>query len=160
MIQPNPKFSLVKIFQILIYHILFPIVAMILFSLISKIITGNWLQLFKMIPITVWIIVGLIILIWILIIIYYKKIIKLESKKDTLKEKFKIEDNIIFENNVCWIKKKDGSKEGPFCSVCIEKDGKPIHLHCEEQDPDTYYCPACGTGVHRKIRVSSTKKPS
>lgn len=61
-----------------------------------------------------------------------------------LKEKLKIKGEIFFEKNACWIKKKDSSKEGPYCSACWDKDNKLIHLH---HDEDLLFCPACKTGA-------------
>ena len=121
---------------------------MVLFSIISKLTTGNWLQLFKFIPITVWIIIGLIVLIWIPIIIYRKKIIKLEIENRTLKEKLESKVDIIFEKNAYWEKKKDGSKEGPYCSVCLDKDKKMIRmLPIPNITSNLWQCPVCKNKV-------------
>ena len=61
-----------------------------------------------------------------------------------LKEKLKIKGDIFFKDNACWLKKKDGSEDGPYCSACWDKDNKLIHLH---RDGDFLYCPACKTGA-------------
>lgn len=61
-----------------------------------------------------------------------------------LKEKLKIKGEIFFEKDACWIKKKDSSKEGPYCSACWDKNNKLIHLH---HDGDFLFCPACKTGA-------------
>ena len=96
-----------------------------------------------------------------------EKLLKMQEKMRlqdeeirTLKEKLKIKENLVFEKNAYWIKKKDNSKEGPYCSACWDQDNKLIHLHYEGEDWDTWYCPICKTGAIGKIRVSSKKKPS
>lgn len=43
---------------------------------------------------------------------------RLKEENRSLKEKFKIKKSLKFENDSYWIKNKDGSKEGPFCSKC------------------------------------------
>jgi hypothetical protein len=61
----------------------------------------------------------------------------------TLKEKLKIKENLVFEKNAYWIKRKDGSKEGPYCSACWDKDNRLINLH---HDANFLFCPVCKIG--------------
>lgn len=144
-------------FQVFIYHILLPVVVMILFSLISRLITGNWLQLFKMIPITVWIIVGLFILMWIIIITRHKKLAKLESEIRDLKEKLKIKGEIFFEKNACWLKKENAKLEGPFCSGCWDNEDKKQLIHLHQVRENVWRCPLCNVEV---LTMKNIKDPS
>ncbi|HWR59398.1 MAG TPA: hypothetical protein VN328_10970 [Thermodesulfovibrionales bacterium] len=42
----------------------------------------------------------------------------LKTELRELKEKFKVKEKLLFGNNAYWLKRKDGSNEGPFCSNC------------------------------------------
>lgn len=59
-----------------------------------------------------------------------QRIITLERENHQLKEKLleKENKNIVFENGAYFELKQDGTKDGPFCSVCWEKDKKLIRL--------------------------------
>ncbi len=75
-----------------------------------------------------------------------KKIVDLESENKDLKEKLRIKENLIYENNAYWIN-KEGKKEGPFCSRCWDKDMRLIRLHtCP--NPTARICPVCKTIVN------------
>ncbi len=58
------------------------------------------------------------------------QILELREENQKLKEKLleKNKNNLIFENGAYFEIKEDGSKEGPFCSVCWERERKLIHL--------------------------------
>ncbi len=75
-----------------------------------------------------------------------KKIADLESENKELKEKLRIKDDLIYENNAYWIN-KEGKKDGPFCSRCWDKDMLLIRMHtCP--NPAARICPACKTIVN------------
>lgn len=59
-----------------------------------------------------------------------QRIITLERENHQLKEKLleKENKNIIFEKGAYFELKQDGTKEGPFCSGCWDKDKKLIRL--------------------------------
>jgi hypothetical protein len=57
-----------------------------------------------------------------------KNILDLEEKNKSLNEKLKLKENVFFENNAYWLKKDDGSKDGPFCLRCWDKNQKLIRM--------------------------------
>lgn len=79
-----------------------------------------------------------------------KKIQELENENKELKERIKIKENLILENNVYWIK-KDEVKDGPFCTRCYDKEKNLIRMqHHPAQYYDgekcigaSYKCPEC-----------------
>ena len=71
----------------------------------------------------------------------------------TLKEKLKIKENLVFEKDAYWIKRKDDPKEGPYCSACWDKNKKLIHLH---HDGDFLFCPVCKIGSDNKHIIERT----
>ena len=75
------------------------------------------------------------------------------------KDKLKIKADLVFEKSAYWIKKDDGSKEGPYCPTCWEKDNKVIHLLQQRPNWDIWGCNLCkavvfGTGVCYKEKSS------
>ncbi len=67
---------------------------------------------------------------------YLKKVIgllqkenkSLQEENESLKKEIKDSKVMVFENNMYWKLKKDGSKEGPFCPICFDSDEKQIRL--------------------------------
>jgi len=59
-----------------------------------------------------------------------------------LKEKLKIKSDLFYENEAYWIKKKDGSKEGPFCPGCWDKNKEISHLN-RILYTQLWRCPVC-----------------
>jgi hypothetical protein len=57
-----------------------------------------------------------------------KKLQKCEEENKTLKEKLEFKNNLFFENNAYWLKREDGSKEGPFCSRCWDRNKNQIRM--------------------------------
>lgn len=70
-----------------------------------------------------------------------KKIQNLERENAELKEKLKIKESLIYENNAYWII-KDSKKDGPFCSRCWDVDKNLVRLH-QGYNPGSYDCPNC-----------------
>jgi hypothetical protein len=64
-----------------------------------------------------------------------------------LKEKLKIKGDIFFKKNACWIKKKDGSKDGPFCSGCWDNADKKQLIHLHQWTANAWHCPVCKVHV-------------
>ena len=58
------------------------------------------------------------------------QILSLREENQQLKEKLleKENKNIIFEKGAYFEAKEDGTKDGPFCSVCWDKDKQKIRL--------------------------------
>ncbi len=70
-----------------------------------------------------------------------KRISDLETENKELKEKLKIQESLVFENNAYWIK-KDGKKDGPYCSCCWDDDKKTIRMQpCGNKAFSS--CPRC-----------------
>jgi len=78
-----------------------------------------------------------------------KKIQELEKKDRELKEKLEIKENLIFEKNAYWIKKENGEKDGPFCSVCWDADRKLIRLRVGDYAGGWAYCLKCRNLANR-----------
>ena len=82
------------------------------------------------------------------------RIIELDTKNKDLKEKLKIKREIFFENNAYWLKKEGGSKEGPFCSGCWDKNKEVIRMIQLREGMDMWVCPVCknaiSTGMYSK----------
>jgi hypothetical protein len=153
-----------KVIQFFLDKIIAPLVVGLLLFLVagilSQINTGDYWQFFARIPLTVWIIIGLIALIWIIIIVYRRKLIKLENKIREFKAVSKVKP--IIRNNVYWFPNKDGSENGPFCTKCYDDDTKQIRLN--PLDPPYSKCPKCkniyqtGPNIKRKRKTSNLIK--
>lgn len=48
--------------------------------------------------------------------------------------------NLIFEAKAYWVQKKDGTKEGPFCSNCWDTKKLMVRLHVRDSHHE---CPNC-----------------
>jgi len=75
-----------------------------------------------------------------------KRIQELEKENRELREKLEIKENLYYENNTYWVKKEDGSKDGPFCSRCWDKNKDLIRLryHSAQKWSLAHYdCPEC-----------------
>lgn len=68
---------------------------------------------------------------------------ELRDENRELKEMLasKTAHNFHFVNNTYWDIEDDGSREGPYCSSCWDRDGKAIRMHILGND--VYECPAC-----------------
>lgn len=76
-----------------------------------------------------------------------EKLLRLSSKK-TKTNKSDVPQEPFFENGYYWNINEDGSKDGPFCQICWEKDKKLIHLNSESVDTgdgteQTMHCRLC-----------------
>lgn len=70
-------------------------------------------------------------------------VLKEENKE--LKEKLKIKDNLVYRNNVYWLRLQEGTEDGPFCSRCWDVDNKLVrHAHLLT---NFYVCPQCNMSV-------------
>ena len=74
-----------------------------------------------------------------------KRIADLESENKELKEKLRIKDDLIYENNAYWIN-KEGKKDGPFCSRCWDKNKDLIRIH-RTGIRNNSKCPECKNTV-------------
>ena len=73
-----------------------------------------------------------------------EEILSLREENLALREQLnqKQEFNMQFEDNLYWNVKPDGTKDGPYCATCWDKDKKAIRLENMEQD-NAYYCAVC-----------------
>lgn len=145
------KFFLNRIIAPLVVSLL----AFTITGFLSKISTGNWWQIFASIPITVWIIIGLVITNWIMIIIHLRAICTLESENKNLKEKLQNKPDLSKEHNTYWMIKENGTKDGPFCMRCWDKNKDLIRLN---NLGDVDQCPEC-KNFYRFGRGSDEKLP-
>lgn len=72
-----------------------------------------------------------------------KTIIKLESDNKELKEKIEVKNNLFFENNAYWLKKEDGSKDGPYCSRCWDVEKNTVRMKPDANNQYFHRCPQC-----------------
>jgi len=60
-----------------------------------------------------------------------------------LKAKLTEKEAVTFEDGVYWTKKEDGTKDGPFCARCRDKDGKNCRMKKEEYIFRCLTCDQC-----------------
>ncbi len=65
-----------------------------------------------------------------LIVDLKEEILNLRQENLDLKQQLsqKVEHNMVFENKVYWDLKKDGTKDGPFCPVCWDREHLQIRI--------------------------------
>jgi hypothetical protein len=73
------------------------------------------------------------------------EILDLQQENIRMKEELAKRDELkpIFENNMYYIMKSDGTKDGPYCSSCWDKDHKTIHMQRNNKNRNDYICPIC-----------------
>ncbi len=77
------------------------------------------------------------------------KLLKLSSEKSGIDIEDEKPNTPFFENDFYWITKEDGTKDGPFCQICWEKEEKLIHLNSELVDlgedgtEHSWHCRSC-----------------
>ena len=71
-----------------------------------------------------------------------ERIKELESQKVT-------GDMLEFNNNAYWVKKEDGSVDGPFCSKCWDSEKKLVRMHVVniKEKAKAAKCPNCNSMV-------------
>lgn len=77
----------------------------------------------------------------------------LKTENSSLKHKLSIKESLKFENDVYWMEKSKGVKEGPFCSCCWDTKQQLVRmLVCG--NPDYSNCPICKVAIklHNKYR--------
>jgi hypothetical protein len=79
--------------------------------------------------------------------------IKLKKRIADLNFQLEIKKNLEYEHQVYWIKKGNGTRDGPYCPLCYDKDRMLIRLilitHVAYEDPH-YSCGYCNS-YYRKI---------
>jgi hypothetical protein len=66
--------------------------------------------------------------------------LNLRKRIQELENQLTIRENLIFERPVYYLK-SEGKKDGPFCQVCYDRDGKLIRL--QDYAPREWNCIAC-----------------
>lgn len=91
-----------------------------------------------------------------LIVDLKEEILNLRQENLDLKQQLsqKVEHNMVFENKVYWDLKKDGTKDGPFCSACWDKSNIPVRM---KNNPYTYECPVCQNKVSNGKEVQPVR---
>ena len=64
-----------------------------------------------------------------------------EKEKKELKEKLELAKKLEFEMPYYWHHKEDGTKDGPFCQLCYDKEKKLIRL--QDGNNGEWHCLAC-----------------
>jgi len=70
-----------------------------------------------------------------------KRIAELEEENKKLKDITHFKETANFQNNCYWLKRENGTIDGPFCSKCVESDDLIIRLHTRSDGYAT--CPNC-----------------
>src|SRR6185295_5582117 len=65
----------------------------------------------------------------------------LKEKNRVLEDKLRVKDTLVFKDNSYWLKRED-SEDGPFCTLCWDKDQKLVRKLMD--DNDRWYCPTHG----------------
>ena len=131
------RFFIDKVFVPLLALLLFSIIA----SIVSKLFSGDWLQILINIPPLVWVIIGLLVVIWIIIIINHN----LTRENKTLKGRLNENRDLVYKDNAYWHRT---TNEGPFCSRCKDGDNKNVRMHPIEGTESRWQCPECNTYVY------------
>jgi len=73
-----------------------------------------------------------------------EEIIQLKQKINELEEKLKLKENIEKSDRGLFVKKDDGTEDGPYCVRCHEVDGKLITLNkIKYENRHHFECPEC-----------------
>ncbi len=69
----------------------------------------------------------------------------LKEEVAALRQKLSLREELTFEEDAYWKHKEDGSRDGPFCSACVDDKGKTVHMHAHrgKYHEDYYKCPVC-----------------
>jgi hypothetical protein len=94
---------------------------MMFLKIIPKIFIDNILRYWKYIVLVVSIILNIIQF------VLYQKMVSRNK-------------NLIFESKAYWLQKKDGTKDGPFCSNCWDTKKLMVRLHVSDSHHE---CPNC-----------------
>lgn len=76
-----------------------------------------------------------------------------ELKKEitSLKESLRVTELLKFERNAYWNEKPVGTKEGPFCSKCWDRDKLLVRM-TTMSNPQYHRCPACNVPINTSGR--------
>ena len=72
--------------------------------------------------------------------------LKLRERVQQLETEMNRSKNLLFEAEMYWLLYEKQEKEGPFCSVCYDKDNKFIRLHDGTHFGWKWRCPVCIKG--------------
>ena len=62
------------------------------------------------------------------LLLYREENQKLKKEIERLSNELDIKQKLVFRNGVYWLKKDDGSKDGPFCIICYDDKNRLIRL--------------------------------
>ncbi len=66
--------------------------------------------------------------------------LQLQERNKELEQKMKLKEQLQWDGRVYWLAKDDGTREGPYCQVCQDKDEKLTRL---QSRLDTWVCLIC-----------------
>jgi hypothetical protein len=71
--------------------------------------------------------------------------LKLRRRIQELEEIVNKRNQIVFEQEMYWLKKDDGAKDGPFCAKCHDADGKMVRVNDGKETVSAcdWICPVC-----------------
>ncbi|HEY3215802.1 MAG TPA: hypothetical protein VGK93_04860 [Candidatus Eisenbacteria bacterium] len=73
---------------------------------------------------------------------------RLRAKVGQLETAATASHEMVFRDNLYWMRHSDGTEEGPFCPKCWGGDGKVVPLMHQTH----WYCAVCSTGIVRSGR--------
>lgn len=82
-----------------------------------------------------------------------EKLSKLSSQSEMPEEANEPKEEMVFDGSVYWLQKKENpeQRDGPFCQICYDKNGKRIRLqdHQDVAEPD-WSCGVCNRFFDKK----------
>jgi uncharacterized Zn finger protein len=89
-----------------------------------------------------------------------EKALELQEENNNLKQeieklwkKLEINDSIEFEENVYWIKNKEGNViDGPFCPKCYDDEKLLMHLIRSAMNSNIKRCPKCKFVIQKLLK--------
>ncbi len=70
----------------------------------------------------------------------------LKKEVNSLKEKLRVRESLLFEQDAYWIKKSDNKRDGPFCSKCWDTQQQLVRLiFCGNREYSR--CPTCAIAI-------------
>lgn len=72
---------------------------------------------------------------------------ELRGRIHELEAQAKTRGQIIYEENVCWLRKANDDREGPFCPVCCDQSNQTKFIHLiAGATKGTFSCGVCNNG--------------
>ena len=75
----------------------------------------------------------------------------LKEELGSLKKSTDVENRIVFEYPNYYVLAEDGTKDGPFCKSCKDKDDKLVRLTVWKPD-SAWHCDVCNNSVETEVQ--------